>query len=130
MIRSAAIFADTASGHTLDNAFVRYVDVDDVLDINAHSVQSFSLRNRSGEAVENEAILCVRLCDPVLQYTDNDIIGVMTGFVRGGKEHSVREPGYRLYVWVWLHTAGLRMLLKRCRAKIKRRTKPRADRKC
>ncbi len=49
---------------------------------------------------------------------DEDIIGVMTGFIRNGKEHNVRETGYRLYSFVWLHTAGLRIGLKKCRMKI------------
>ena len=45
--------------------------------------------------------------------TDGDILGVMTGFVRGGKQHSVTERGYRLYTWLWLHTESGRMLVKR-----------------
>ena len=45
--------------------------------------------------------------------TDDDIIGVMTGFVRGGKEYSVSDPGYLLYSAVWLHTEKPRIFLKR-----------------
>ena len=45
--------------------------------------------------------------------TDDDIIAVMTGFVRGGKEHSVEEWGYRIYMTVWLHTVDLRIFLKK-----------------
>ena len=45
--------------------------------------------------------------------TDDDIIGVMTGFVRGGKEHSITETGYRLYSVLWLYTEKPRVLLKR-----------------
>ena len=48
--------------------------------------------------------------------TDEDIIGVMTGFVRNGKEHRVTEPGYRLYSALWLHTEKPRIFLKRGRA--------------
>lgn len=47
--------------------------------------------------------------------TDADIIGVMTGYVRGGKEHSDQDGGYRLYSWCILHTIGLRIFLKRCK---------------
>ena len=49
--------------------------------------------------------------------TDADILGVMTGFVRGGKEHSVSGRGFRLYSRIILHTIGPRVFLKRCRRK-------------
>lgn len=51
--------------------------------------------------------------------TDGDIIGVMTGFVRDGKAHSVNDPLYRLYVRVWMGTQGLRIALKRCTYRLK-----------
>lgn len=44
---------------------------------------------------------------------DEDILGVMTGFVRGGKKHSVQEPLYRAYSFCMLHGAPLRVALKR-----------------
>ena len=44
---------------------------------------------------------------------DGDILGVMTGFQRNGKQHAVTDRGYRLYTFYILHTAGLRILLKR-----------------
>ena len=44
---------------------------------------------------------------------DDDILGVMTGFVRNGKEHSINEPGYRLYVYVWMKTTRIRILMKK-----------------
>ena len=46
---------------------------------------------------------------------DEDILGVMTGYVRDGREHSVEEAGYRLYSAVWMHTNGLRVCVKHCR---------------
>ncbi len=52
--------------------------------------------------------------------TDSDIIGVMTGFVRDGKKHSVEETGYRLYTWIWLHTAPTRISLKKGCFRMKR----------
>ena len=45
--------------------------------------------------------------------TDKDILGVMTGFIRNGKEHSVNEKGYRLYSFIWLHTTKIRIPLKK-----------------
>lgn len=54
---------------------------------------------------------------------DSDIIGVMTGFVRSGREHSVKEKSYRLYSYIWMHTADVRIARKRITALIKRRIK-------
>lgn len=51
---------------------------------------------------------------------DEDIIAVMTGYVRGGKEHSVLEKGYRFYSFVWLHTIPFRTGLKKLEIKIKK----------
>lgn len=44
---------------------------------------------------------------------DDNILGVMTGFVRNGKEHSINEPGYRLYVYVWMKTTRIRIFIKK-----------------
>ena len=51
---------------------------------------------------------------------DDDVIGVMTGFVRSGKEHSVTDFGYRLYSALWLRTEKPRVFLKRGRARLRR----------
>ena len=53
--------------------------------------------------------------------TDADVLAVMTGFVRNGRAHSVLKPGYRLYTWLWLHTAALRIPCKRCLLRLRRR---------
>ena len=45
--------------------------------------------------------------------TDGDILGVMTGFVRNGRQHAVTERGYRLYSFCMVHGAGLRIFCKR-----------------
>ncbi len=51
---------------------------------------------------------------------DEDIIGVMTGFVRGGREHSTDETGYRLYSAVWMRSAGLRVAAKKAVQRLKK----------
>ena len=51
---------------------------------------------------------------------DADILGVMTGFVRNGKEHSVSERGYRAYSLLILHTVSARIFLKRSRLRAAR----------
>ncbi len=53
--------------------------------------------------------------------TDEDILGVMTGFVRGGKKYTVDHPAYQLYSFVWMHTAQLRICVKKCILRIKKK---------
>ncbi len=48
--------------------------------------------------------------------TDADIIGVMTGYVHNGKQHTVEEPAYRLYSRVWVAAAPVRIALRRLRS--------------
>ena len=43
---------------------------------------------------------------------DHDIIGVMTAFVRNGKEHSITEFRYRLYTFLIVHTVSIRIFFK------------------
>ena len=47
--------------------------------------------------------------------TDADIIGVMTGYVRNGKEHSAEDAVYRLYSRVWVAAAPVRIMLQKLR---------------
>ena len=51
--------------------------------------------------------------------TDDDILGIMTGFVRDGKQHTVPERGYRLYRFLWLHGAPVRVFLKKAVWRVK-----------
>lgn len=50
---------------------------------------------------------------------DEDILGVMTSFVRDGKPHSVTEPGYQRYTFCIMHTIPLRIGKKKAVSKIK-----------
>lgn len=43
--------------------------------------------------------------------TRDQMIGVVSGFIRDGKEHSVKEPGYWLYCRFWHHTRRLRHMI-------------------
>lgn len=49
--------------------------------------------------------------------SDKDIIGVMTSYIRDGKEHSVKELPYRIYSWVWVNFAPVRVTYKKLRGK-------------
>lgn len=44
--------------------------------------------------------------------TDDDIIAVMTSFIRSGKEHDVNEMSYRIYSRVWYAIYPIRKLYK------------------
>jgi hypothetical protein len=46
---------------------------------------------------------------------DEDIIGVMTSFVRNGKEYTVDHKGYRIYSKVWCFLYPLRKVWKKFR---------------
>lgn len=50
-----------------------------------------------------------------------DILGVMTGFVRKGRRHSVKEPGYRLYTRLWMTGRPLRVFYKKSKAKLRKK---------
>ncbi|MDI9590944.1 MAG: S24/S26 family peptidase [Acidobacteriota bacterium] len=52
---------------------------------------------------------------------DEDILGVMTSFVRDGREHGVDELGYRAYTLVWLRTESLRVGVRRVALALRRR---------
>jgi len=41
---------------------------------------------------------------------DEDILGVMTGFIRKGRKHSCDEVIYRLYSRIWVGTYPVRMI--------------------
>ena len=49
--------------------------------------------------------------------TDDDIIGVMTEYVRKGKKHTVNELGYRLYCHIWVDFVDARVILQKVRMK-------------
>lgn len=51
--------------------------------------------------------------------TDDDIIGVLTEFVRDGKTVSVQNRGYRLYARMWYRIYPIRMLIKKMKGKWK-----------
>ena len=48
---------------------------------------------------------------------DEDILGVMTSFVRNGKEYPVSHKGYRMYAVVWCFLYPLRRVLMKCKIK-------------
>lgn len=52
--------------------------------------------------------------------TDGDIIGVMTGFVRNGREHQVKESAYRCYTALCLATSDARILYKKAVWRLKK----------
>ena len=47
--------------------------------------------------------------------SEEDIIGVMTAFVRNGKEYSVENKVYRMHAVVWYYLYPIRRLWKKCK---------------
>lgn len=45
--------------------------------------------------------------------THDQMIGLVTGFYRGDRHHSVNEPLYRLYCHLWFHTRRIRHFWRR-----------------
>ena len=84
MVGSAAILANTASGHTLGDDFVCHINIDDILNVNAHRVQSLGLRNGSGEAVKDEAVLAVVGGESLLDNADDHFVGNKLALVHVG----------------------------------------------
>lgn len=48
---------------------------------------------------------------------EEDILGIMTSFVRNGKEYPVSHKGYRLYAVVWYFLYPLRKILMKYKSK-------------
>ena len=50
---------------------------------------------------------------------EGNVLGVLTGFVRKGKQHQVTEPGYRFYSRFWHFIYPLRLFRLRLRSRFK-----------
>lgn len=53
----------------------------------------------------------------------DQMIGVVTAFTRGDKEHSVKEPGYQLYCRVWHYSRPMRYFFFRVKRKLRKLVK-------
>ena len=53
----------------------------------------------------------------------DQMIGVVTAFTRGDKEHSVKEPGYQLYCRVWYYSRPMRYFFFRVKIKLRKLVK-------
>lgn len=50
---------------------------------------------------------------------DEDILAVLTSFVRKGKTYTVDDIAYRIYVQIWCHTYNLRVFYKKIKSKLR-----------
>ena len=50
---------------------------------------------------------------------DEDILGIMTGYIRKGKTHTTGEFPYRMYTFLMLRLSGVRIFLKRSGSKLR-----------
>ena len=51
---------------------------------------------------------------------EGNVLGVLTGFVRNGKQHRVTEPGYRFYARFWHLIYPLRIFRLRFRSRLRK----------
>ncbi|MCQ4021828.1 MULTISPECIES: S24/S26 family peptidase [unclassified Ruminococcus] len=70
---------------------------------------------------ENDYVICGDHCTR-REYgvTDEQIIGVLTAFVRNGKTYSVSHKGYRAYVHLWCDFFYIRVSVLRAKAAARR----------
>lgn len=59
--------------------------------------------------------------------TDADVLGVLSAFVRNGREYSVAAPGYRFYVRLWCMLYPLRFAAYHTLHRIRRLMKRQAE---
>lgn len=52
-------------------------------------------------------------CTDYEYVADDKIIGILTSFVRDGKEYRVNGLGCRIYAFIWMNTSSVRILLKK-----------------
>ena len=50
---------------------------------------------------------------------DKDILGVMTGFVRNGRQHTVKDTSYRLYTAYIMNMMPVRIIVKKVYFKLR-----------
>ena len=95
MVRAAGDGVDAATGHAFNDFGVRHLDFENEVDRDACGLKGFSLRNRTGEAVEEGAVHGVGLREAVLDETDDDVVGDELTLVHHGLG-SQTERGARL----------------------------------
>lgn len=82
--------------------------------------KSFVL-HRVVEVRENDYVILGDNCiNKEYGIRDEDILGVMTSFVKNGKEYSVSHKGYRIYAVVWYWLYPLRKAWMKCKQKCKK----------
>ena len=84
MVRAAARRVDAATRHAFDDFGVGHVDLKHEVERDAGFEERFGLRNRAGEAVEEEAVLAVGLSETFLDETDNDVVGNELALIHHG----------------------------------------------
>ena len=84
VVACAALFTNPAAGKPFFNHFISHVDVDGLVDDDPHLVQGLSLRNRPGEAIQDEAVFAVILRQALFDDPDDHIVGYQLAGVHKG----------------------------------------------
>ena len=75
VVAGTALFADAAAAHALHDHIVLDLQLQHLVDADAHSLNGLGLGNGAGHAVQDEAVGAVGLCQTLLQDADDDLIG-------------------------------------------------------
>ena len=75
MVAGTALFADAAAAHALHDHIVLDLQLQHLVDADAHGLDGLGLSDGAGHTVQNEAICAVRLSQTLFQDADDDLIG-------------------------------------------------------
>jgi len=85
-------------------------------DVPLYKRSSDYILHRIVEVLPDSYVICGDNCEKK-EYgiTDEQILGVLTGFYRGSKKINMDGLAYKIYVWVWCKSFPLRMVYKKMR---------------
>ena len=75
MVACAALLADAAAAHALHDHIVLDLQLQHLVDADAHGLDGLGLSDGAGHAVQDETVGAVILCQAFLQDADDDLIG-------------------------------------------------------
>ena len=87
-------------------------------DVPLYKRSSDYILHRIVKVLPDSYVICGDNCEKK-EYgiTDEQIVGVLTGFYRGAKQIDMNSPAYKIYVRVWCATFPIRRVYKKIRRK-------------
>ena len=97
MVACAALLADAAAAHALHDHIVLDLQLQHLVDADAHGLNGLGLRDGAGHTVQDETIGTVCLRQTILQNADDDLIGHQ----RTGVHEAL---GFQAHLGAFLHS--------------------------